>query len=239
MGVNAQTSVPAFTAGQVLTAQQQTEINTGVPVFATTTTRDAAFGGTGEKVLAEGQMAYVENLTGDAQIQYYDGTAWNSLGAAGLTLISSTTIGSAVTSVTVTSAFSSTYDNYQIVVSGGVATANTGISLVLGSTSTGYYRAGFYNTYTSATVTGDVEANAASWGIVGLGTANNLNANVWLFNPNQAKNTVMHFSAAYTHTTGRYWTGGGYLADTTQYTAFTISGGTFTGGTIKVYGLRN
>lgn len=77
MGANAQTSVPAFTAGQVLTAQQQTEINTGIPVFATTTTRDAAFGGTGEKVLAEGQFAYIEasNTT-----QYYDGTSWLALG---------------------------------------------------------------------------------------------------------------------------------------------------------------
>lgn len=76
MGANAQTSVPAFVAGQVLTAQQQTQINTGVPVFATTTTRDAAFGGTGEKVLAEGQLAYIEasNI-----VQYYDGTSWLTL----------------------------------------------------------------------------------------------------------------------------------------------------------------
>jgi hypothetical protein len=49
MGVNQQTSVPAFTVGQVLTAQQQTEINTGVPVFADTTARDAAFGSSGRK----------------------------------------------------------------------------------------------------------------------------------------------------------------------------------------------
>ena len=77
MGANAQTSVPAFTAGQVLTAQQQTEINTGIPVFATTTTRDAAFGNTGEKVLAEGQFAYIEASN---QTQYYDGTSWLALG---------------------------------------------------------------------------------------------------------------------------------------------------------------
>jgi hypothetical protein len=78
MGANAQTAVPAFTAGQVLTAAQQTQINTGIPVFATTVTRDAAFGGAGEKTLAEGQFAYIEatNTT-----QYYDGAAWQSLGA--------------------------------------------------------------------------------------------------------------------------------------------------------------
>jgi hypothetical protein len=73
MGVNQQTSVPAFTVGQVLTAQQQTEINTGVPVFADTTARDAAFGGTGEKTLAEGQLAYLEDSD---VVQYYDGSGW-------------------------------------------------------------------------------------------------------------------------------------------------------------------
>jgi hypothetical protein len=78
MGVNQQTSVPAFTVGQVLTAQQQTEINTGVPVFADTTARDAAFGGTGEKVLAEGQLCYLEDTN---KVQYYDGSSWANLGS--------------------------------------------------------------------------------------------------------------------------------------------------------------
>ena len=71
---NTQTSVPVFTSGQVLTAQQQTEINTGVPVFATTVTRDAAFGGANEKVLAEGQLAYIEDAP--KRIQVYNGTTY-------------------------------------------------------------------------------------------------------------------------------------------------------------------
>jgi hypothetical protein len=81
MGANAQIAVPAFTAGQVLTAAQQTEINTGIPVFATTVTRDAAFGGANEKVLAEGQFAYIEatNTT-----QYYDGASWLAVAGAKL-----------------------------------------------------------------------------------------------------------------------------------------------------------
>jgi hypothetical protein len=50
MGANAQTTVPSFTIGQVLTADQQNQsARTGVPVFATTVERDAAFGGSGEK----------------------------------------------------------------------------------------------------------------------------------------------------------------------------------------------
>lgn len=80
MGANAQTSVPAFTAGQVLTAAQVTQINTGIPVFASSTERDAAFGGTGEKTLAEGQMAYLEDTN---ETQYYDGSSWAAVGQAG------------------------------------------------------------------------------------------------------------------------------------------------------------
>jgi len=80
MGANAQTSVPAFTAGQVLTAAQVTQINTGIPVFASSTERDAAFGGTGEKTLAEGQMAYLEDTD---ETQYYDGAAWAAIGGGG------------------------------------------------------------------------------------------------------------------------------------------------------------
>jgi hypothetical protein len=79
MGANAQTSVPAFTAGQVLTAAQVTQINTGIPVFASSTERDAAFGGTGEKTLAEGQFAYLEDTD---TVQVYNGTAWQTVGAS-------------------------------------------------------------------------------------------------------------------------------------------------------------
>jgi hypothetical protein len=68
---NTQTSVPVFTAGQVLTAAQQNQINTGIPVFADSTARDAAFGGTGEKTLAEGQFAFLEDTNAT---QFYDGS---------------------------------------------------------------------------------------------------------------------------------------------------------------------
>lgn len=76
MGANAQTSVPAFTTGQVLTATQVTQINTGVPVFADSTARTNAFGGSGEKVLAQGQLSYLES---DGKIYVYSGTAWVSI----------------------------------------------------------------------------------------------------------------------------------------------------------------
>ena len=78
MGANAQTTVPTFTAGQVLTADQQNQsARTGVPVFAGESERNAAFGGSGEKVLAEGQLCYLESTN---KVQYYDGTNWANIG---------------------------------------------------------------------------------------------------------------------------------------------------------------
>jgi hypothetical protein len=79
MGANAQTAVPTFTSGQVLTAAQMNQsARTGVPVFADSTARDAAFGGSGEKTLAEGQLCYLEDTN---KVMFYDGSAWANLGS--------------------------------------------------------------------------------------------------------------------------------------------------------------
>ena len=117
MGANAQTTVPSFTVGQVLTADQQNQsARTGVPVFATTVERDAAFGGSGEKVLAEGQMAYVENLD---VVQYFDGSVWATVGPAapgGLVFVTGATFTAAAGFSLPNDTFTATYDNYKLIV---------------------------------------------------------------------------------------------------------------------------
>lgn len=76
---NEQTTVPLFVAAEVLTAvDMNLSAGTGVPVFTNSTTRDAGFGGAGEKVLAEGQLCY---LSDSNIVQYYSGASWNSVGA--------------------------------------------------------------------------------------------------------------------------------------------------------------
>jgi hypothetical protein len=237
---NTQTSVPAFVAAQVLTAQQQTEINTGIPVFATTVTRDAAFGGAGEKALAEGQFAYIEatNTT-----QYYDGAAWQSVGASsGLTLVSATTIGTTVASVTVSNAFSTTYDAYKIILTGGtISAAAASLALTFGATATGYYAGANLVYYSTNVATSGANNNASSFSFAGWGMPNGLVFNVNVDNPFLAKNTLLYGNGSINRTNeyGGMW--GGFLNDTTSYTAFTItpSSGTLTGGTIRVYGYAN
>ena len=232
---NTQTSVPAFTAGQVLTAQQQTEINTGIPVFATTTTRDAAFGGTGEKTLAEGQFAYIEasNTT-----QYYDGAAWQTVGG-GLTLIKAQTIGSAVSSVTVSDVFSATYDSYRIIVSGGGA-ASAGIvsRFTLGASATSYVGSGVEISNTGSA--GGFTMGTTYLGYVTSATTNNHNGVIDLLDPYLTQRTTV-IASTYAISSGYARIMVGYHDSATSFTAFTLtaSSGTFTGGTIRVYGYQN
>ena len=234
---NTQTSVPAFVAAQVLTAQQQTEINTGIPVFATTVTRDAAFGGAGEKALAEGQFAYIEatNTT-----QYYDGAAWQPVGAAsGLTLISATTVGTTVSSVTVSSAFSATYDNYKVTYTGGVTSAAApDIAMILGATTAGYYLSLVYVPYASTTPAGANINNGASWSFAGVASTTMVLLDCDIYNPFKTDETQIALKYASLINGGA---GAGFLNNTTSYTAFTITpqSGTLTGGTIRVYGYQN
>lgn len=156
-----------------------------------------------------------------------------------LVLITTQTIGTAVSSVPVTGVFSSTYDNYKIVISGGTASVNDeNCGITLGSTTTGYY-AGYIGTVFSGSATSGIGSNnASSWTrIVGLMT-NGLNANFELNGPNLAKRTfITGFHVQ--DTVARSY--GGYLDNTTQYTGFTITpaSGTLTGGTVRVYGYTN
>ena len=78
MGANASTAVPLYASGQVLDAARLNLTNCGVPVFSGTATRDAAFGSSGEKVLAEGQLCYLEDSN---SVLYYDSAAWQSVGS--------------------------------------------------------------------------------------------------------------------------------------------------------------
>ncbi len=139
MGANAQTSVPTFTAGEVLTAANMNiSARTGIPVFADSTARDAGFGGSGEKTLAEGQFAYLESTNAT---QYYDGATWQSVGTtAGLVCVKAETAFSAVTSLTADSVFTSTYTNYRVIIRYQTTAAEIAMQLRAATvdTATGY-----------------------------------------------------------------------------------------------------
>ena len=161
--------------------------------------------------------------------------------AGGFSLVKTQTIGSAVGSVTVTGAFSSTYDNYLITLNGGVGSGANDINMTLGATATGYYSAGYFVVSSSTTVGGTSSNNGSSWLSVGGTTTNTLNMEVTLYEPNLAKRTVFNSRMIKASGSGPMVQLQGYLDNATQYTDFTLtaSAGTLTGGTIRIYGYAN
>jgi len=159
--------------------------------------------------------------------------------SGGLNLISTTTIGTTVASVTVSSAFSATYDAYKIVVSGGAASASNFLRLTLGATATGYY-AGIWDVSFAGATGATGQANTAFW-LFGCGDVDGLSAISDISMPFASDQTTFTSSSVALKTTEFTRIANGYLNNTTSYTAFTItaSTGTFTGGTIKVYGYTN
>jgi hypothetical protein len=160
---------------------------------------------------------------------------------AGLTLVKTQTIGTTVSSVTVSDAFSSTYDNYLVTINGGVASEGITFDLQLGSTTTGYYAFGAYGNPSSSSLAGDNYNNTSRYRIVASGDTNNISGRVEIQNPNLAKVTLMYSTSARSGTQGVNLVYAGSETSTTQHTAFTLitSTGTVTGGTIRVYGYSN
>lgn len=171
MGANAQTSVPTFTAGDVLTAANMNiSARTGVPVFADTTARDAAFGGAGEKTLAEGQLCYVENLSGIAQLQFYDGSSWISFTAGGLSYLTGASFTTATSFSLPNSTFTSTYRNYRLLMTLTAVTADADFTIRLRASGTDNSSANYQqmaagsNTTPTAALAGAANATAFSAG---------------------------------------------------------------------------
>ena len=162
----------------------------------------------------------------------------SDMNAVGLWLVKTQTIGTTVASVTVTGAFSSSYDSYRILVSNVVSSTATDMKLTFGSATTGYYGSYRYDNY-QGTVAGFTRFNNA---------ANTQIGGVWAFAGQACSFDVFNpFATARTNWVGQ-WYGNTYsgwyagnLDTATSYTSFTIApvAGTLTGGTIRVYGYRN
>jgi hypothetical protein len=170
-----------------------------------------------------------------------DTTLFTALGGIypGLRLVKKQTIGAGVSSVTVTSAFSSTYENYRIIISGGSPSNDTYLKLALGASATGYYGSMWYNTaYTATTLSIANNNNTTSWEFAGEGYGSQFLAmNIDLLCPNQAKFTRVGTNFAFQSNSGIGIYNGIHRV-ATSYTDFTVTPitGTLTGGTIYVYG---
>jgi hypothetical protein len=181
--------------------------------------------------VADGAVA-IETLGDDI-----DATLYTALGGTypGLRLIKKQTIGSAVSSVTVTGAFSSTYDNYQIMVAGGVASGSNYLMLSLGAVNTNYYSTLTSSIYNGGAFLSATTNNGIAYGQAGWVSTQFISLDVNLLNPFLTKRTLIKGSFAGVSVAGAM---GGVQDSDTSFTAITITpqgGHTLTGGTIYVY----
>ena len=190
----------------------------------------------------EGQVIYE---TDTDKTLVWNGSAWVYLSTStanpvGLEFITSQTVGSAVSTVSISNCFSSTYANYRIIVDsidGNVSATSFFIRFDAGG-STNYYSSVYYDFY-AGTDTSTLRRNGQPSGGVGvIGTNDNTCLNVDVFCPNLVRRTIW---AGTFHGDGYQGWCGGQDASTTQHTGFTLlpNSGTMTGGTIRVYGYRN
>lgn len=167
-------------------------------------------------------------------------TAADLNASSGLVLVKTQTIGSAVSSVTVTDAFSATFDNYRIICSNPVNSVAAAFDMTVGSKTTGYYGAGATTAY-NTTGWSDINiSNGAYWRVGEIATSSASFTTIDIMSPYaSSKVTTVHCHSFANGVLVIF--GGDSSSSTASFTSFTLkpSGGTMTGGTIRVYGYNN
>lgn len=163
----------------------------------------------------------------------------------GLVLVKSQTIGSAVSTVTISDCFSSNYDNYRITISGTVASgAGDAMTFTTSSGGTASTTGWYGNTFYIGTGAGGSLANASfsNNGFSECGSiTTSTGGNSMIFDvqaPFASEYTRVQFHSA----DAAYMRFGQFVHQiASSYDGFRIStyGVTLTGGTIRVYGYRN
>lgn len=174
-----------------------------------------------------------------------DFTAYTPLAAAtlnkvGLWLVKSQAVGSGVSSVTVTGAFSADYDNYLVTYVGGTMSTSNAIALRLGASTTGYYGVLIFTNTTAPSPAAAADNNGGTFTFVGGAEANQAaHVSVNLLGPYLASYTKCR-NGSYQNS-NNYGAYNGEHRVATSYTEFTVipGAGTLTGGTISVYGYRD
>lgn len=164
----------------------------------------------------------------------------------GLTLVKTQTVGSGVSNVQINSAFSSTFDNYKISISGITMSASTGNSMYVrlssgGTTAvTNYQYAMAKVDIANGAITG-VNAQNSSVMFIGKGVGDKFGTTFDVVMPYISTHTIFPNIGGIETSTGYAFSGIGQHQTTASYDGFRIQPltGTITGGTIRVYGYNN
>jgi hypothetical protein len=191
----------------------------------------------------EGQVIFQKDTD---QLLVWNGTVWvipNSpaQNPQGLEFITAQTIGTAVSSVTVSNCFSSTYDNYFINMGNGGIVSSYGPFLrfsLAGVTTNLWYGTGYYM-QNASTITG-FATTGTSYGYAGIGETGSYGFKIDIQSPflTKQKDFMVQYIGGGTSTySGIY---NSHCNSSASCASFTITPeyGTLTGGTITVYGYR-
>ena len=160
------------------------------------------------------------------------------MNAVGLWLIKEQTVGTGVTSVTISDCFSADYDNYKIIISGVDCSLGYGNRFLLRLANVANHFGSMYADLYTGGVSQFFRTNAATSFELGfVSTGDDANYTFDIINPQIAKRTTWHGFYHAATIVGWY---GGYYNATTQFTdiEFLAGAGTMTGGKIRVYGYR-
>lgn len=189
----------------------------------------------------EGQCIFQKDTD---QLLVWNGTAWVIPNApaqnpTGLELIKTQTIGTGVTSIPVSDAFSSIYDTYRIIIEIQDSNSNAQVTFSLDGISTStYYTGGSFGSWGISGQSGYGPAAGTNWQLT-ANDATSVGSRIILdlTNPNIARRK-------YGNSNGQSGNGHAtfnlYSTSTSTATAFTVAkgGNTMTGGSIAVYGYR-
>ena len=160
---------------------------------------------------------------------------------AGMVLVKTQTVGSGVSSVTVSNAFSSTFQNYKIIISGVDTTvSNYTVEFNFDGSTSAYYWAGWYRNYSNS-IGGFIGGpNVSNWPVGYTTTSESTHCSFEVFHPFDSTRRA-HYNAAPSAGNDFVISSGGQHANVSSFSGFRIalSAGTMTGGTIRVYGYND
>jgi hypothetical protein len=224
---------------------------TGIPAGDITSgTLGIARGGTGATTLTSG--AYLKGA-GTSAITAQDGIPAGDITSGtlpvgrggtgvitgpGLIFIKSQVVGSGVTSVTVTDAFSSQYDNYVITMHSGVTSGGNNMGFRFANITSAVYSAyGYYGAFGSGGLNGYGASGSTGWVDFSPTSAFDYSFVATIFSPflNRRK-----FGRVHGMSPGGVHEFALHCDSAVSATSFVLfpSGGTMSGGTINVYGYR-
>jgi hypothetical protein len=179
------------------------------------------------------------------RVLVWDNAAWVMIADTdqppGLQLVKAQTVGTTVSSVTVSDAFSADYNNYKIMYSGGTSTTGTNLSFQLQGVTTSVYFGGAFGTnFSTGAFTGAGMNAQTKWEYAGYAQGGINFMNFDLYSPFLSTRTWYSANPVIISSVG-YGAAIGECTDANSRTGFVIApvAGTLTGGTIRVYGYRN